>query len=179
MIAANFSTNFTTGTVGCTDFVFTDTTVSTLPIANYFWDFGDGNVAYNNNTVTHVYTYPGAYNIQLQVTDSSGTQSTSTTTITADYFIRDLIEVIQIPTTFSKPGVPTSQPFVVSVSSAQISDTLYLELFSSNSNAIPYNFVSKKWEFLVPTWRFTDSNQQIITKKMGCEGGDCKSYWKN
>ena len=22
-------------------------------------------------------------------------------------------------------------------------------------------------------------NQQIITKKMGCEGGDCKSYWKN
>lgn len=164
MIAANFSIDFTSGVVDCTDFVFTDTTVSTHPIVNYFWDFGDGNTAYNSNIITHTYTYPGAYDVQLQVTDSNGLQSTNTQTITADYYVRDLIEIIQIPSTFSKPGVPTLQPFKVSVTSAQISDTLYLQLFSSNSNSIPYNFVSKKWEFLVPTWRFTDTNQQIVTE---------------
>jgi PKD repeat protein len=164
MIAANFSANFTTGIVGCTDFVFTDTTVSTLPVVNYFWDLGDGNVTYNTNAVTHTYTYPGIYNVQLQATDSSGQQSTSVLSVTADYFIRDLIEITQIPPTFSKPGIPTTKPFVVSVTSAQISDTLHIQLFSSNSNSTPYNFVSKKWEFLVPTWRFTDSNHQIITE---------------
>jgi len=54
---------------------------STVPpggtLAQWLWDFGDGNTvnATNNNPQTHTYATPGNYNVTLRVVTSSGCQS--------------------------------------------------------------------------------------------------------
>jgi len=56
-------------------------------IENYRWWFGDGFEAYGE-TVTHVYSHPGYYNVRLQVTDNNGsTSETSTTLMEASFFV--------------------------------------------------------------------------------------------
>ncbi|MGH1488605.1 MAG: FG-GAP-like repeat-containing protein [Acidimicrobiales bacterium] len=53
------------------------------PIAEYLWDFGDGNEA-SEMIATHSYTTPGVYAITLTVTDSAGQiATTAVATITA------------------------------------------------------------------------------------------------
>jgi len=46
-------------------------------IVNYTWDFGDGNVSYEQNP-THRYIEDGIYNVNLTVTDNDGASSTIT-----------------------------------------------------------------------------------------------------
>lgn len=50
---------------------------TTNTIANYAWDFGDGNTSPTNATaaISHTYTDPGAYFATLVVTDDEGVQS--------------------------------------------------------------------------------------------------------
>ncbi|MEM8533246.1 MAG: PKD domain-containing protein [Chloroflexota bacterium] len=58
-------------------------TLSTDPegdAMDYRWDFGDGNTSDEANPV-HTYTQPGAYNVQLTVTDYWNVQDTDTITI--------------------------------------------------------------------------------------------------
>jgi hypothetical protein len=40
-------------------------------IEGYYWDFGDGNRASGKN-ISHIYEYPGTYDIQLGVVESAG-----------------------------------------------------------------------------------------------------------
>ena len=56
------------------------TSYSTLNIASYAWDFGDGTTA-SGPTTTHVYTKLGTYTVKLTVTDRGGLTATSTQTI--------------------------------------------------------------------------------------------------
>ncbi len=49
-------------------------------ITSYAWDFGDGAVA-STPKVTHTFTRPGSYAVQLTVTDNSGSTGTFTRTI--------------------------------------------------------------------------------------------------
>jgi PKD repeat protein len=49
-------------------------------IANWFWDFGDGNNSYLQNT-THIFSRPGTYNVSLMVTDDDDATATATLTI--------------------------------------------------------------------------------------------------
>jgi len=42
------------------------------PIIDYSWDFGDGNIG-NGSKISHVYTFPGKYEVTLTVTDASKT----------------------------------------------------------------------------------------------------------
>ena len=60
-------------TLNCTlDSVrFFDQTVSTRPITNWFWDFGDGNTDTVQNPV-HFYNNPGSYTVTLTVINSLG-----------------------------------------------------------------------------------------------------------
>jgi len=52
------------------------------PIANYTWDFGDGNIiTVNTPVLTHVYAQEGNYVISLTVTDSEGYSDTTTQSI--------------------------------------------------------------------------------------------------
>jgi PKD repeat protein len=58
--------------------------VSNHGIANYSWNFGDGNsTATANKTITHVYTSPGNYSVNLTVTDYDGLSGSTNKTVTA------------------------------------------------------------------------------------------------
>jgi hypothetical protein len=52
-------------------------------IVAYAWTFGD-NSSGNGPEVSHVYTTPGSYPVQLRVTDNSGLSATSSVTVTVD-----------------------------------------------------------------------------------------------
>jgi hypothetical protein len=155
-IDAQFTVSPATGDVYGTPFVFTNTT--TGDIKNIVWDYGDGNIEYGTQNPTHIYNFPGKYAVSLSAFDQIGNISTYQTFLSADYVYRDYINFAQYPSDFSIPGETTSQPFVISVVSAQIDQPLYVQLFACNSPSQPEIFSQNKWNFLTPTWNFVDKN---------------------
>ncbi len=75
--------NFASGTVICNGLTvnFTDNSVSTLPITNYSWDFGDGSHDTTQFPTPHTYSDTGVYNVSLHIQNSGGMSSTMTHTI--------------------------------------------------------------------------------------------------
>ncbi len=64
--------------------VFTATAISPNAcgtIAGYLWDFGDGTPPLTGSTVAHAYTTPGTYNVNLTVTDCSGSTGAASTQV--------------------------------------------------------------------------------------------------
>ncbi len=53
---------------------FTDLSEGLNPITNWTWDFGDGNISYDQNP-NHTYAVDGLYNVTLNVTDGSNISS--------------------------------------------------------------------------------------------------------
>lgn len=85
-LTANFTVNVTKSKVDpCSDSVYvTNTTTGGAGNNNYVWYFGDGsNVSTTStNPIGKIYTYPNTYNIQLDVTDKSGTTSNKIIAVT-------------------------------------------------------------------------------------------------
>ncbi|MEW5760314.1 MAG: alkaline phosphatase family protein [Candidatus Thermoplasmatota archaeon] len=54
---------------------------SDKPIIAWSWDFGDGAISKNQNTL-HIYKKPGKYTVSLRITDRIGRTNTTTQTIT-------------------------------------------------------------------------------------------------
>ena len=52
-----------------------------MGIVSYQWNFGDGTTA-TDQTVTHTYTTPGAYNVTLTVQDGAGNTDMDSTVVT-------------------------------------------------------------------------------------------------
>jgi PKD repeat protein len=50
-------------------------------IVGYRWDFGDGTPPINGQTVAHPFTAAGAYNVNLTVTDCSGSTNSASTKV--------------------------------------------------------------------------------------------------
>lgn len=163
MITASFIASPLNGIVYATDFTFTDTTSSLYGIASRSWDLGDGTTAYNTISATKTYNYPGTYIVTLTATDFFNNSRIVTKTISADYSFRDSITFTQIPGDYSLPGKKTNKPFKIQVITSQIKDTVDIDLHVINSKSVPYEFVSKKWSTLTPTWKFLDSNLNPIT----------------
>jgi gliding motility-associated-like protein len=68
-----------------TSIPFHATSVNFPMIANYFWDFGDGNTANTTNQdISHTYQLAGTYSVTLTITDVNG----CTNTITKTNYIR-------------------------------------------------------------------------------------------
>ncbi len=70
------------------------------PALSYRWDFGDG-VTLEGSTVSHAYTEPGQYNVQLFFTGLSGLSS-------EDHFQLSISG--DVPTTFDPPSIRRYQP---------------------------------------------------------------------
>jgi hypothetical protein len=153
-----------TGYVNATEFVFTNTTQTTATLQKLVWDLGDGSsLIYDTDTVQHTFLYPGVYTVRLSATDSEDNFDTYIENITVDLLYRDYVVYTQIPENYSIPGKKTDVPFRVRVVSSSISATeLNLDLYVINSKSIPEQFVSPRWTFLNPTWKFLDVNDNTI-----------------
>jgi len=58
-----------------------DASQSTIGIAKYTWDFGDGNTA-EGAVTAHAYAAPGEYTVILTVTDTTGQSGNATIQVT-------------------------------------------------------------------------------------------------
>ena len=161
MVTTNFFVSPFIGDVYATDFTFTDFTSGN--IVSRAWDLGDSNYVYNKSQFTHVYNYPGTYTITLTCIDENGDAGILSNQIIVDYVYRDYVSFTQIPDKYGDPGSKTQEPFKISVITSQLDSPLIVSLFAANSNSIPYEFVPDKWNFIVPTWRFLDKNDNFVT----------------
>jgi gliding motility-associated-like protein len=89
--------------------IFTDSSkaVNGVPILKWQWSFGDGNsiTNTNNDTVQHLYAFPGTYNPQLTVTDSNGCTATEKLSVTQVFIYGAKASFTWKPTSIT-PGFP-------------------------------------------------------------------------
>lgn len=163
MFQASFTITPTAGSVLATEFTVTNLT-SGGSVEKYVWDFGLGDFIYNTVNPKKVYNYPGSYTVTLTAINFDGQTSTYSQQITAELEYRDYIRFTQIPEKFPNPGTITDVPFKFEVVSSNPDKPLIVDLFSSNSKSIPYQYTSDRWEFLTPVWKFLDTNQKPIDK---------------
>lgn len=163
MFQASFTITPTAGSVLATDFTVTNLT-SGGSVEKYVWDFGLGDFIYGTVNPKKVYNYPGSYTVTLTAINFDGQTSTYSQQITAELEYRDYIKFTQIPERFPDPGTITDVPFKFEVVSSNPDKPLVVDLFSSNSKSIPYQYTSDRWEFLTPVWKFLDINQKPIDK---------------
>ena len=163
MIQANFSVSPSSGYVLATNFTVTNTTTSDNINWKYIWDPGTGELVYNVTNPTFTYNYPNTYNISLTAVDGNGNTSVATQQITTSLAYNDYLTFTQIPDSYANPGEPTATPFGISVISSNPNAPLNVDLYAANSLSTPIQYVPSKWNFLTPTWYFTDINSNIVT----------------
>jgi len=163
MLQANFTVTPLTGYVLATDFTVTNQTSGSI-VKKYVWDFGIKDLIYDTPNPSYTYNYPGIYTIILSAIDINGNISTATQEITAELAYRDYIRFTEIPERFADPGKLTKTPFKIEVVTCNVNTPIKVDLFASNSNSTPYQFVPEKWSFLTPTWKFLDTNNNTITE---------------
>ena len=162
MLQANFTVSPSSGYVLATQYTVTNLTTSDSTIQQYNWDSGTGEIQYNVTTPVFIYKAPGTYNISLTARDYNGSTSSYTQSVFVDLRYRDYITFSQIPNSYANPGLPTDEPFEISVISSNPNSPLIVDLYAANSLSTPLEYVPSKWNFLTPTWHFTDVNSNII-----------------
>jgi len=162
MLQANFTVTPTAGDVLATVFTFANLTTG-ASVKNYIWNFGDSNIVYDTVTPTHTYKYPGNYTISLTAIDFDNNTTSFDQQVSVDLAYRDFLSFSYIPERFSDPGLPTDKPFKITVISSNPNNPIIVDLFATNSKSTPYQFLPDKWNFLNPSWRFTDKNLNFIT----------------
>lgn len=159
---ANFTlSSDNVGFIYATDFRFVDT--SSSDVVKRIWDMGDGNFVYNEIDFTHVYNYPGVYNVTLSGFDSSNNSSTQNIELTAKSYVDDFITFSKLPKSYGLAGKPTDTPFVIYLQTFQVDKPLVVNLFAADSKSIPYSQIPSKWNFINPTWRFTTDDLGLNT----------------
>lgn len=151
------------GFVYATNFTFK----TTLPTAfkKIVWNFGDEVFEYNKRTVNHIYNYPGIYTVTLEAWTRDGIYIKDEGTVAVDYVVRDSIRFSKLPVNASMPGIPTAEPFEVTVISARLDNPISLVFQSLNSRSVPYDVAKdEKWRFLIPKWYFIDASTGEIIK---------------
>lgn len=129
-VNANFTVSPTSGIVGVTNFIFTDT--STGPVASRSWEFGDGTSS-NAANPTHVYTITGQFTVALTVA-GGGTSSTITRLVTVT------APVIPLVASFSfSPSNPTTSTNVVFTDSSTGGVTAWVWNFGDGSSSSQQN----------------------------------------
>lgn len=161
MVTANFTVTPLSGDVYGTEFVITNNTTGN--VLTYVWDFSEGDLIYNTKNPKYIYQTNGVKTISLTAIGINGEVSSYSTTVSTEYLYRDYLIFSQIPDTFADPGLPNSVPFKIKVISSQINKPLNVDLFAANSKSIPYEFITSRWNFLAPTWKFLNSQKTVVT----------------
>ena len=132
-VAVNLSVGPSPGTVDQVVTFTATATGTTVPIASYAWNFGDGTtVTTSGNTVNHVYTSADTYTITVTVTTVEGvTGSTQITLIVVPLQVEILLTVSPAnPTT----GVPVT--FTATVTPATVVVTQYDWVFGDGDTLL-------------------------------------------
>lgn len=163
MAVTSFTLSPTSGYVYGTEFI----TLNTSPNKNvlrFVWDFGDGSNLNYTQQPTHIYQYPGTYTVNLSSIDTDGTVAVASKNVSVDYLYRDYITFTSIPENYSNPGKKQISTFKFDVVSSQVVPKLKINLFAANSKSLPYEQIKDyKWNFLIPTWKFLDKNENFVT----------------
>lgn len=125
------------------------------------WDLGDGTFVYNQKEVSHVYNHPGTYQVSVTAGNYNQPPLIDSTPVYTDLVCRDGLVFTQIPSEFGTVGRETLTPFVLSLTSSRIDESISVCLYSFNSRSVPYFAVPDKWSFLVPKWRFIDAETKV------------------
>ena len=120
------------------------------------WNFGDGTHAYDQNSASHSYNYPGTYQVSVTAENYDGTKQIDQTSVTANLAYRDAIVFTKIPS-FGIAGRETTTPFTISLTSSRVDESISVCLYSYNSNSAPHFAVPDRWGFIIPKWRFIDA----------------------
>lgn len=127
-------------------------------VARRIWDMGDGTIVADTSAVTHIYKAPGEYTIRYQCLDIDGNRYSFFNTVSVTCWVYDAVHYSRIPQFYSDPGQP-SNVFTVQVTSTQVDRPIVVNLFATNSQSIPLEFVNDKWGPLSPRWRFIESEK--------------------
>ena len=79
-----------------TNISYSDTSSGVNTIANWTWDFGDGNSSYQQNPM-HVYATSGIYNVSLTVKDNQNNTHLSTQTLYIESLKPQYVSVVDYP----------------------------------------------------------------------------------
>lgn len=126
------------------------------------WDLGNGLYYYNTRNLTFSYDYPGIYTVSLSAWNNDGNLTEDKAEINVDYAFRDYLTFTQIPSTYGTPGLPSSNPFVVTLITSKVKEDLSIVLQSLNSKSVPHYAVPDKWSFITPKWKFVDASTNKI-----------------
>jgi gliding motility-associated-like protein len=103
---------------------FTDLTISTRPITDWFWDFGDGSTSTLQNP-SHFYAAPGQYTVTLGVVNTLGCTDTIQLPANISIYLPPTAAFTPSDTLFCAPGTVT---------------------FTDNSSG-PQSIVAWNWDF--------------------------------
>ena len=120
------------------------------------WDFGDGTYAYDQNSASHTYDYPGTYQVSVTAENYDGTRGIDQASVSVDLAYRDTIVFTNVPT-YGIAGRETTTPFTIALTSSKVDEPISVCLYSHNSNSVPHFAVPDRWGFIVPQWKFVDA----------------------
>lgn len=158
-LTLNISPSSYTGFAKGTVFSFYTDVTSTTAFDAFLWNFGDGNYSRNPIT-THVYEFPGTYNVSLNFYKNDGTVLTESAQVNVSFYLNESIIFEKIPPpTFA--GHLNRYPFKINITSSS-TDEHYIDLGAQFSKSYQYQEPENKWSFLRPQWRFLDLNGNQI-----------------
>ena len=140
------------------DVQFSDKTLTDNALISWTWDFGDGGTSTSQNPV-HSFLAPGYYNVSLTACNLIGCDVYNTQ-IYVDNRVRGQMYICDVP----PPAEVTQRnryPFTICLSSPLSGDN-FIHLYSQYSRSAPYEATQEsKWQHLLPTWHFEDTNGNI------------------
>lgn len=154
---------------GCLPLTVTFTDNSAPAGTNCFWDFGDGTTSTTCGTVSHTYTTPGCFDVNLSLTTAAGCSANSTQTsmvCTYEYAIADFSFAPESPSVFN-PEV---------------------DFTNLSQNATSYEWIISDLDTLTgtsPSYEFPDVDDQtypvclIAYQANGCNDTTCQDVTIN
>jgi streptogramin lyase len=141
-----------------TGFKFLSNIYYTQGAENIYWDFGDGNISYEQSP-THIYENPGSYVVSLNAIINNQPYL-SQKNISVSLLINESIYFDFVPPP-TYAGHLNRYPFTIKFTSTE-EGPHYIDLAVQYSRSYQYQEPRNKWSFLRPECKFLDLNGNLI-----------------